>query len=114
MVCVEGANDTIALDALGIAAVGLNSNRATDQQIDKLERIARQTSKGRITLLPDNDEEGEAGFQELLWSLSDRQLDVRLGWSRIRGNGKYDGLQPECITSETWQEIAANLLIKTR
>jgi hypothetical protein len=28
--------------------------------------------------MPDNDEEGEAGFKDLLWHLASRSLDVRL------------------------------------
>lgn len=111
---VEGANDVIALDGLGLAAVGLCSNRATDHQIEKIERFACQASDGRVTLLPDNDDEGEAGFRELLWSLVDRGLDVRLGWSRNRDAGRFAGLQPESITPELWEALAETIELRPR
>ncbi len=76
LVVVEGPNDVIRLDTLGVAAVGLCSNKATDEQIEKLVRFAQKAAHGRIVLLPDNDPEGEAGFKELLWRLSQ--------WCRLR------------------------------
>ncbi len=109
LLVVEGANDVIALDALGLAAVGLCSNRATEHQVEKIVRFASSASNGRVTLLPDNDEEGENGFRELLWSLVDRGINVRLGWSRTRENGRYTGLQPEAIDAELWAQIAQTI-----
>jgi 5S rRNA maturation endonuclease (ribonuclease M5) len=108
LIVVEGANDVIALDNLGLAAVGLCSNRATNHQIEKIERFAQQAAAGRVTLLPDNDDEGEAGFRELLWSLVDRGLDVKLGWSSARSGGQYAGMQPEEISTEIWAELNDN------
>ncbi len=94
LLIVEGANDVMALDSIGLAAVGLCSNRATERQIEKITRFAAAAAGGRVTLLPDNDEEGEAGFKELLWSLAERGLDVRLAWSRRKEAGRYNGQQP--------------------
>ena len=110
LVVVEGQNDVIRLDCLGVAAVGLCSNKASDEQIDKLERIARQAAQGRVVLIPDNDAEGEAGFKELLWSLASRGLTVRLGWSRQSHSGQFDGQQPEHLTDEQWNESILPLL----
>ena len=71
---------TQPLDTLGLAAVGLCSNKATDEQIAKLSRFARKTANRRIVLLPDNDPEGEEGFKELLWRLSQCDgIKVKLG-----------------------------------
>ncbi len=47
----------------------------------------------RVMLLPDN--EGDAGFRDLLWDLVDAGLRVQLGWSRTREDGMNDRLQPE-------------------
>ena len=78
LVVVEGMNDVIRLDELGICAVGLCSNRATGQQIEMLDKFARQVSNMRLVLFPDADTEGEAGFKNLLWDLNQKNLDVRV------------------------------------
>ncbi len=103
LVIVEGQNDVIRLDELGIAAVGLCSNRATDKQVDKIERIARQASQGRVILMPDNDEEGETGAKDLLWQLASQGLSPMLAWSRTSHDGRFNSLQPEDITAAQWQ-----------
>ena len=46
LIVVEGANDVIRLDTLDAAAVGLCSNRATDEQITKIIRYARSAAGG--------------------------------------------------------------------
>ena len=91
LVIVEGMNDVIRLNELEVAAVGICSNQATREQLDKLERYARSAPLERIVLLPDNDDEGESGFKDLLWSLAERGLDVRLAWSRRSHGGQFDG-----------------------
>ena len=101
LVVVEGPNDVIRLDTLGVAAVGLCSNKATDEQIEKLCRFARKTANERIVLLPDNDPEGEEGFKELLWRLSQCDgIKVKLGWSNSMFDGAFAGRQPESLTFE--------------
>ncbi len=106
---VEGMNDVIRLNELGVAAVGICSNQATDEQLEKLTRFARAAANGRIVLLPDNDDEGETGFKELLWSLAERGLDVRLAWSRRSHGGQFNGRQPEDLTPEDWQSLMTHL-----
>lgn len=105
LVIVEGQNDVMRLDCLGIAAIALCSNKATDTQIQKLEKIAKSASQGKITLMPDNDEEGEAGFKELLWKLAEHGLETRLAWSRESHGGKFNELTPEEITEELWEQL---------
>lgn len=92
LVVVEGMNDVIRLDELGVCGVGLCSNRATDQQVDMIEKFARQVANGRVVLFPDFDEEGEAGFKDLLWELARRRLQIEL----IAGESTGD--QPEDLT----------------
>jgi len=105
LVVVEGQNDVIRLDCLGIAAVALCSNQATDAQLDKLETIARGACNGRLLLMPDNDPEGEAGAKDLLWHLASRGLTVHLAWSRTSHGGKFEGMQPEDLRSEQWEGL---------
>ncbi|TWT84335.1 hypothetical protein CA13_58120 [Planctomycetes bacterium CA13] len=69
VVVCEGQNEVLRMETLGVAAVGLGSNKATDHPIEKLIRFARQAGDNRVLLLPDCDEEGEHGFRELLWRL---------------------------------------------
>jgi 5S rRNA maturation endonuclease (ribonuclease M5) len=104
LIVVEGANDVIRLDDLNAAAVGLCSNRATDEQIAKIIRFAREAANSRVVLLPDCDREGEEGFRDLLWQLNEASLDVRLGWSSTMFDGEFAGRQPEQITAEEWSE----------
>ncbi len=102
---VEGQNDVIRLDTLGLPAVALCSNKATETQIAKLDQLARKASQSRLTLMPDNDEEGEAGFKDLLWHLASHGLDVRLAWSRTSHYGKFAGMQPEEMGEEELHEV---------
>lgn len=104
LIVVEGANDVIRLDTLDAAAVGLGSNRATSEQIEKIVRFARTAADDRVVLLPDCDAAGEDGFHELLWQLNESRLNVRLGWSRAMYGCRFDGRQPEQLTDEEWQE----------
>jgi len=114
LIVVEGMNDVIRLDLLGVAAVGLCSNKATDEQLDKLERFARQAALGRVVLLPDNDSEGEAGFKELLWALGERGLEIQLGWSRKSHGGRFAEKQPEDLTDEDWYSVLPTSLGRVR
>ena len=77
--------------------------------MEKIKRFAMTVANKRVLLLPDNDEEGEAGFRDLLWDLVDAGLRVQLGWSRERNHGRYEGLQPEHISQEIWDQIAREL-----
>jgi 5S rRNA maturation endonuclease (ribonuclease M5) len=109
LVIVEGMNDVIRLNELGVAAVGVCSNQATDEQLEKLTRFARAVAGSRIVLVPDNDDEGESGFKDLLWSLAERGLDVRLAWSRRSHNSQFNGKQPEDLTPDDWQSLLPHL-----
>lgn len=79
VVVAEGMNEVLRFETLGVAAVGLGSNRATAAQVDKLVKFARRAGGNRIVLMPDCDEEGESAFKELLWQLSEAGVDVKLG-----------------------------------
>jgi len=99
MIVVEGPNDVIALDCLGIPAVALCSNTASNEQVEKLTRWAAELAHGQITLMLDCDAEGENGAKQTLWKLAHRSR-VRVAWSCEGHGGKFKGRQPESLTSE--------------
>ena len=109
LVVVEGMNDVIRLEDLKVAAVPLTSNRPTDQQIQTLTRFAQQTSNNRITLFPDCDEEGEAGFKELLWKLAEQRIHVQLACTSHMFEREFLGMQPENFTEHKWQKLTESL-----
>ena len=99
LVIVEGPNDVIALSALGVPAVALCSNTITDEQADKVARLARELSGGIATLMLDCDPEGANGVQQVLPILAQR-TPVRLAWhSKLQG-GKFKGRQPESLQAD--------------
>jgi hypothetical protein len=109
IIVVEGFNDVLGLDALGIPAVAIMSNKITDEQVAKVERWARQLADGKVTLLFDADEAGDIGAREALWLFAQRGLDVRLGWSQAMHGGKLKGRQPESLTRQDWETTVSIL-----
>lgn len=103
IIVVEGFNDVLGLDTLKVPAVAIMSNKMTAEQAEKIERFARSLAGGKVTLLFDADDAGESGAKESLWLLAQRQLDVRLAWSRRMHGGRFDGRQPETLTADEWQ-----------
>ena len=59
LVLVEGPNDVIRLDTLGVPAVGLYSNRISREQAAKAAQLARELAGGIVTIFLDCDPEGE-------------------------------------------------------
>ncbi len=105
---VEGPNDVIRLDTLGVPAVGLCSNTITREQAAKLAALARELSGGIVTVLLDCDAEGESGMRQCLGYLA-QLTPVRLAWTSKMYGGKFAGRQPEALTLQEWEEIAAFL-----
>ena len=105
IIVVEGFNDVLGLDQLGIPAVAIMSNKITEPQIAKIERFTKNLSGGKVTLLFDADDAGDSGAKESLWKLAERGLDVRLGWSRAMHGGKFKDRQPENLTADEWEQI---------
>ena len=77
---VEGPNDVIRLDTLGVPAAGLCSNQVTDEQVQKLAAWSHKLSDGTVTLMLDNDSEGQNGAKQALYELA-QHCRVRLAWS---------------------------------
>lgn len=99
LVVVEGPNDVIGLDCLGVPAVGLCSNTVTDEQAEKLAEWAQQFAGGVVTLMLDCDVAGENGAKQALWKLSQRCL-VRMAWSSDVEDGRFRGRQPESLNQQ--------------
>jgi len=105
IIVTEGFNDVLGLDALGVPAVAIMSNKITQEQVAKVERWAKSLANGKVTLLFDADEPGDNGAKESLWLFAQRSLDVRLGWSRAMHGGRFADCQPESLTSDDWATV---------
>jgi hypothetical protein len=111
IIVVEGFNDVIGLDALGVPAVSIMSNKITESQVAKIERFAKGLAGGKVALLLDADDAGDEGVKATLWLLIQRGLNVRLGWSRGMHGGKFADRQPENLTEAEWTEVIRPSLI---
>lgn len=100
LVIVEGFNDVIGLDNLGIPALGILSNRMTEAQGVKIVRFAKQLGINRVNLMFDCEATGVDGAKEALWFFAEHQLDVRLVWSPTMHGGAFQGRQPESLQRE--------------
>jgi len=105
---VEGFNDVIGLDNLGVPALGIMSNRMTEAQVGKIARWAKQVGSGRVTLMFDCDPGGVEGAKEALWYFAEQRLDVRLAWSPSMHGGAFAGKQPEALTREEVEQFLAS------
>jgi 5S rRNA maturation endonuclease (ribonuclease M5) len=108
LILVEGPNDVIRLDTLGVPAVGLCSNTITREQADKAARLARESANGVVTVFLDCDPEGENGMRQCLGYLA-QLTPVRLAWTSKMFGGKFTGRQPESLSVQEWQEVEAYL-----
>lgn len=102
---VEGPNDVIRLDTLGVPALALCSNTITREQAVKAAQLAKELANGIVTVFLDCDEEGLNGMKQCLDTLA-QQTPVRLAWTDQMFGGKFRGKQPESVTVEDWREIA--------
>jgi hypothetical protein len=105
LIIVEGFNDVIGLDVLGVPALGIMSNRMTELQGEKIARFAKQLSINRVNLMFDCEESGVEGAKEALWFFAKRQVDVRLVWCPAMHEGKYVGRQPESLSQVDVDEL---------
>lgn len=104
LIVVEGPNDVIRLDTLGVPAVALCSNAITREQAAKAARLAREVADGIVTVLLDCDPEGENGMRQCLGYLA-QLTPVRLAWTSKMYGGKFKGRQPESLTADEWNEV---------
>lgn len=102
VIVVEGPNDVIALNALGVPAVAVCSNTVTDEQADKLTALAREFGGDTLSVMFDLDWEGENGGKQAILTLAGR-CRVRWAWTATAKGGKFRGRQPESLTLDEWQ-----------
>jgi 5S rRNA maturation endonuclease (ribonuclease M5) len=105
---VEGPNDVIRLDVLGIPAVALCSNQITREQAAKAAKLARERAGGIVTVFLDCDEQGETGMKQCLGYLA-QLTPVRLAWTSKMYGGRFKDRQPESLTLQEWEEMASFL-----
>ena len=109
LIVVEGPNDVIRLDSLGVPAVALCSNMITREQAAKVARLARKVADGVVTVFLDCDAEGENGMRQALGYLA-QLVAVRLAWTSKMYGGKFKGRQPESLKREEWETVRGYLL----
>ena len=109
LLVVEGFNDVLHIRELGEVALGVMSNTMTTEQAAKLAAHAKGKAGGRVTLLLDNDIEGENGAKQALWELVQHDVDVRLAWSRSMHDGEYQNKQAEDLDENGWQNLRGYL-----
>ena len=102
LLIVEGMNDVIALDALEQPALGLMSNRITDEQVRKVVTWARSLANGKVALMLDGDANGVEGAKESLWRLA-QQTPVQTVVLK-------DDQQPEHLSADEWRGIKETLI----
>ncbi len=100
LILVEGFNDVIGLDNLGVPALGIMSNRMTDTQGEKIARFAKQLGRGRVNLMFDCEASGVEGAKDALWFFAERRLNVCLVWSPSMHGGEFVGKQPESLARD--------------
>ncbi len=105
LLVVEGFNDVLRMRELGEVVLGVMSNTMTTEQAAKLAAHAKAKAGGRVTLLLDNDIEGENGAKQALWELAQHDVDVRVAWSRSMHDGKYQNKQAEDLDENSWQNL---------
>ncbi len=106
LLVVEGMNDVLRLDALGVPSVAVMSNRVTDEQVQKVVRWARTLSAGKVSVMFDNDKHGREGAADAVWRVA-HDTPVQTAWPREASG--FDDRQPESLSLEEWTAIANSL-----
>lgn len=101
LILVEGPNEVICLDTLGVPAVALCSNAITREQSAKAAQLARRYAGSVVTIMLDCDPEGEEGMKQCLGYLA-QLCSVRLAWTSKMHDGKFAGRQPESLDQKEW------------
>jgi len=106
LLLVEGPNDVIRLDALGMPSLGICSNRITADQADKLARWCRELNVV-ATIMFDCDVEGDSGSRQAVIELAER-CPVQFAWNRAMFGGRFQDRQPESLNVDEWRTLFAN------
>jgi len=104
IVLVEGQNDAINLQTLGIPALAICSNTITETQAEKLATLANETHNTHISIMFDLDKEGETGAKQTILELAKRCC-VRLAWNSEFAEGQFKRRQPGSLTEEELKQV---------
>ena len=110
VIAVEGPNDVMALNAIGVPAVAVCSNTITTEQADKLASMAERTGCGTVSAMFDLDREGINGSQQAILEIAKR-CRTRFTWTAELADGQFKGQQPESVTIEEWETAIHPTLI---
>ena len=105
LVVVPGPNDVIALDALGVPAVGLCATTITGEQVEKVARFSAASGHGAVTVMLDCTEAGSLAARVVVVELA-QVCPVRLAWSERMYGGSFKGREVASLTVEEWRTIA--------
>lgn len=104
-----GPNDVMALDALGVPAVGLCAKAVTREQADRATEMLRSAGGPTLLVMFDCTEEGELAARQAVVSLAEH-CPVRLAWSAEMHGGRFKGREVASMTPEEWGVIEGWLL----
>jgi len=112
VIVVEGFNDVLALDHLGVPAVAICSNRITEQQVAKAIRWANHLGGKRVSLMFDCEAAGDEGAKDALWLFAQAAPDVhvRLVWSQAMHGGRFRGREPESLHGDELRDFLLSAL----
>lgn len=108
IVVVPGPNDVIALDALGVPAVGLCAHAITPEQVEKIGRMAADVGDGRATVIFDCCEGDVLAARVVLVALAE-VCAVRLAWNDTMHRGVFKGRAVSSLTAEEWEALRRTL-----
>jgi hypothetical protein len=106
IVVTAGANDVIALDALGVPAVGLCGKTVTREQADRATELLRSAGGPTLLVMFDCTEEGELAARQAVVGLAEH-CPVRLAWSPVMHRGRFNGREAASLTPEEWGAMEA-------
>ena len=108
LLVVQGPNDVIALDALGVPAVGLCATTITGEQVEKVARFSAESGHGAVTVMLDCTEAGTLAARVIVVELA-QVCPVRLAWSETMHGGSFKGREVASLSAEEWRTIAGFL-----
>jgi hypothetical protein len=109
LLVVKGPNDVVALDALGIPAVGLCGTGIAREQVEKVSRLGREVGGGIVTVMLDCNEVGTLAARQAVVALSEL-CPVRMAWSETMHGGAFKGRAADSLSREEWDEIRGVLV----
>mgnify|MGYP001559903930 CR=1 FL=1 len=105
IIVVEGFNDVIGLDNIGVPAVAVMSNRMTEMQGDKVALWAKQLAGGKVTLMFDCDRSRRVHSQ----AHDQRGRESGRNSAAHRDAGQQARRAPRCVRQDDRQRHATSV-----